>query len=188
MLLGAVRTRHHNPVAAVEHIWEGVLDAGKLGAGHGVAADVVHPFGQGIGRLHDGSLDAADIGDQAAGAELLGVLAEKAQQGVRRGTEDGHIRPSQGGGGVQGGFVNETVVQGIVRRLLPAHNADQIAVLKPLQGGSQGAADETQSNNDDGALFHIKSRSFPDGHFVRSRRTNKKSHSAFDAVAWVVSV
>lgn len=132
-----------DPVAAVEHIGQGVLDAGELGAGHGVAADVVHSFGQGVGGLHDGGLDAADVGDQAAGAELLGVLAEEAQEGVGGGAEDGHVCPCQGRGGVQGGLVDEAVVQGVVCRLLPTDDADEIAVLKPLQGGSQGAADET---------------------------------------------
>ena len=70
------------------------------------------------------------------------MLAEEAQEGIRGGAEDGHVCPGQGGGGVQGGLVDEAVVQGIVCRLLPADDADQIAVLKPLQGGSQGAADE----------------------------------------------
>ena len=71
MRFRAVLAGGQDQVRTLKHGFKGVLHPGKLGPRHGMAADKVHPFGKDPGPLHDGGLDPAHIGDQAARLEIL---------------------------------------------------------------------------------------------------------------------
>ena len=133
-----------------------MLDAGKLRARHGVAADKIHRPGQYLGGLHNGPLDPAHVGDQAPRLKIIPVLREKSHDILRVDAQEGHIGLPNGGGHVQGGLVPHGVAERILHRGLSPGYPHHFIVLKSLQGQGQGPADKSKPHDSDGFVLHQK--------------------------------
>ena len=160
VLFGAFLAGGQNKVGSLEHGGEGVLNAGELGARHGMAADEVHRLRQHLRSLHNGGLDAAHISDQSARLEGTPVFCQVLHNAPGVHTEIDDVRLRQHLHRLQRHPVADAVAHGILRCLLTAHHAHHGIVLKAPQGRRHRAADQAKAHDgDDLFLLHLQAPS-----------------------------
>ena len=115
VVLGGACGGGKDAVGVVEEVGAGEVEASLFGAGHGVGADEVDPFGQVLPGPADGKhLGGAYIGDEALVVEMGGDLRHDFGEGADGAGEDDQLGAFDGLGQVIGDSIDGSYAGGLV--------------------------------------------------------------------------